>query len=606
VDPQEEPPREPIISRRPKMESVLGISPADILYDMMRQEKVYCRPGMDCHAEFTEGIPKGKRIQISTQDPQAKTLDEWATDARLSVSTLIEHVANATPVTKRKEAGIKEIEDYRGWEAEPIDEPTETPKEETKAVLVCPKCGAPVEIRRGRYGAFYGCTKYPRCKGTLSMKQVANGSGRPEKAIIKKEPGKVQRKPPRRVDGPPRKPPQKPPTINKGPRKRESKPPNWGWVLLLVAAVLLAISNGPTHWVFWIGIALGVFQILRMISASPATPKPMQQPILELTKDKEFGIGLSVPNEAPTRMETLNKRLHSWRFWLVFGSILVSTMGMVGFTEFMYEEALQQSGFGAFVLKSGGLASAAYEQAEQTDKMIDSMERFTNAFGWISPLNWHAYKMYCKAARQNTAAIKLWATSQDPTLAKNIPTSKVVAVTDGDTLLLETGEEIRLAGIDAPEWYETGGPEATQFLRDLVLGKVVEIKRIETGYYGRVIAEISINGRDAGALLCREGLARSLASVQVPSVDGKEGVVTYVESVRELDGGYVLLTGSPVDVFVLPEAVPGLDKLALRGATIEAIGKLKMYRGEPEVIVDNADNIRIISSLAAYETERGS
>jgi hypothetical protein len=577
------------------MESVLGISPADVLYDMMRLEKVYCRKGMDCHAEFTEGIPKGKRFQISTKDPQAKTLDEWATDANISVSALIEQVASATPVTRRKDAGIKEMEDYRGWDTETENESTETPKEEIKAVLVCPKCGAPVEIRHGPWGEFYGCTKYPKCKGTLSMKQVVNGYGQPDKVKgTKKNPVKVAtRKPVRRGDGPPRKPPQKPPTTFGGPHKKEGKP-KWALVFLLGAAALLAISDGPKDWVFWAGITLGVVQILRLLSAPPTSPKPMQGPILELTKDKEFGVGVSVLNEAPTRIDTLNKRLHSWKFWMVLGSILISTMGLVGFTEFMYEEAIQQCGFGAFVLKSGGLAEAAYEQAERTGKMIDSMERFTNAFGWISPLNWHAYKMVIEGSRQNTAAIKLWATSQNPSLAANIPTSKVVAVTDGDTLLLQTGEEIRLAGIDAPEWYETGGPEATQFLRDLVLGKTVEINRIETGYYGRIIAEISIDGRDASALLCREGLARALTPARVPSVDGEEGVVTHVESVRELDGGYVLLTGSPVNIFVLPEAVAGLDKLALRGATIEAIGQLKMYKGEPEVIVSDAGNIRIV------------
>ncbi len=29
----------------------------------------------------------------------------------------------------------------------------------------CPKCGAPMQLRQGRYGQFYGCTKYPDCDG---------------------------------------------------------------------------------------------------------------------------------------------------------------------------------------------------------------------------------------------------------------------------------------------------------------------------------------------------------------------------------------------------------------------------------------------------------
>jgi hypothetical protein len=33
----------------------------------------------------------------------------------------------------------------------------------------CPKCGAKMMLRRGRYGQFYGCSKYPYCKGTRQL-----------------------------------------------------------------------------------------------------------------------------------------------------------------------------------------------------------------------------------------------------------------------------------------------------------------------------------------------------------------------------------------------------------------------------------------------------
>ena len=36
---------------------------------------------------------------------------------------------------------------------------------------VCPKCGAPLVLRQGRYGEFYGCSNYPRCHYTNSGKQ---------------------------------------------------------------------------------------------------------------------------------------------------------------------------------------------------------------------------------------------------------------------------------------------------------------------------------------------------------------------------------------------------------------------------------------------------
>jgi hypothetical protein len=30
----------------------------------------------------------------------------------------------------------------------------------------CPRCGAPMRRRSGRYGQFWGCSRYPRCQGT--------------------------------------------------------------------------------------------------------------------------------------------------------------------------------------------------------------------------------------------------------------------------------------------------------------------------------------------------------------------------------------------------------------------------------------------------------
>ncbi len=29
--------------------------------------------------------------------------------------------------------------------------------------LICPKCGAPLKLKKGKYGSFYGCMNYPRC-----------------------------------------------------------------------------------------------------------------------------------------------------------------------------------------------------------------------------------------------------------------------------------------------------------------------------------------------------------------------------------------------------------------------------------------------------------
>ena len=36
--------------------------------------------------------------------------------------------------------------------------------------MKCPKCGAQMREKNGRYGRFLGCSNYPRCNGTRDLK----------------------------------------------------------------------------------------------------------------------------------------------------------------------------------------------------------------------------------------------------------------------------------------------------------------------------------------------------------------------------------------------------------------------------------------------------
>ena len=38
----------------------------------------------------------------------------------------------------------------------------------------CPECGAPMKIRQGKFGYFWGCTGFPHCDKTLSLQQELN------------------------------------------------------------------------------------------------------------------------------------------------------------------------------------------------------------------------------------------------------------------------------------------------------------------------------------------------------------------------------------------------------------------------------------------------
>ena len=90
----------------------------------------------------------------------------------------------------------------------------------------------------------------------------------------------------------------------------------------------------------------------------------------------------------------------------------------------------------------------------------------------------------------------------------------VESVVDGDTVILSTGERLRYLGLDTPEAFgepECGAEEATEFNRDLVEGRSVELLSgpEEHDRYGRLLAYVFADGVFVNAELVREGMARA-------------------------------------------------------------------------------------------------
>lgn len=107
----------------------------------------------------------------------------------------------------------------------------------------------------------------------------------------------------------------------------------------------------------------------------------------------------------------------------------------------------------------------------------------------------------------------------------------VAGVYDGDTLRLCSGERVRLVGIDAPEtrgsprctpkrrrqlarsrnpaWCDyAAGERAKQSLARFLAQGPVRIERQGRDRYQRTLARVTVNGRDVGAVLVGQGLAR--------------------------------------------------------------------------------------------------
>lgn len=87
---------------------------------------------------------------------------------------------------------------------------------------------------------------------------------------------------------------------------------------------------------------------------------------------------------------------------------------------------------------------------------------------------------------------------------------KVVKVADGDTFTMLVNKEqikIRLHGIDCPEKSQDFGNVAKTFLSDMVAGKLVKVKKMDTDRYGRTIGMVFIEGKNVNEELLRAGLA---------------------------------------------------------------------------------------------------
>lgn len=88
--------------------------------------------------------------------------------------------------------------------------------------------------------------------------------------------------------------------------------------------------------------------------------------------------------------------------------------------------------------------------------------------------------------------------------------ARVIAVMDGDTvLLLRDGNKIkvRLANIDAPESDQAFGKESRQALVDRVMKKQVHVNSQAVDNYGRMIAELSLDGRSVNEEQVQNGMA---------------------------------------------------------------------------------------------------
>ena len=94
-----------------------------------------------------------------------------------------------------------------------------------------------------------------------------------------------------------------------------------------------------------------------------------------------------------------------------------------------------------------------------------------------------------------------------------LPTVTIASCYDGDTCRTTEGEKLRLACIDTPELRGRNADPvpataARDYLRQMVEGKQVQIRRVDNDRYGRTVAEIYLSGTNIQQAMVQKGHAR--------------------------------------------------------------------------------------------------
>ncbi len=237
----------------------------------------------------------------------------------------------------------------------------------------------------------------------------------------------------------------------------------------------------------------------------------------------------------------------------------------------------------------------------------------------------------------------------DDTVPSTKDTTFCTAVIDGDTFRLETGETVRLIGIDAPELSQPGGGESCEYLTRLILNKGITLKK---GYedkdkYNRLLRFVYIGDICINEEMIRQGYAEAryltdsickyYIQLEMEAEIAKAGlwsdnifqprsnlrwedeipVITWSDA-HNYYNQYVIVEGTIVNTFNSGTVCflnfdinyqyftavifasdflgfPFIPEAFYLGKKVYIIGIIREYNGSPEIIVKTPDQIRILN-----------
>jgi micrococcal nuclease len=229
-------------------------------------------------------------------------------------------------------------------------------------------------------------------------------------------------------------------------------------------------------------------------------------------------------------------------------------------------------------------------------------------------------------------------------------TISCTAVIDGDTFRLETGQPVRLIGIDAPELLQPGGEKSREYLAHLILGKNITLERgsEDRDKYNRLLRFVYIGDLCINEEMIRRGYAEArylfsdnhtreyYIQLEIEAETARAGLwsanifqprshvnwdcdlpVIAWEDAHTYYNQYVIVEGTIVSThntgtvcflnfhtnYYFAAVIFACDfsgfsdppEAYYLGRTVYITGIIKEYKGSPEIIVKTPDQIKILT-----------
>ncbi len=131
---------------------------------------------------------------------------------------------------------------------------------------------------------------------------------------------------------------------------------------------------------------------------------------------------------------------------------------------------------------------------------------------------------------------------------RSLPPAGALVALDGDTLQLPDGQRVRLPGVDTPEsgrpWSRAATAFSRRFVADGVAGWELVPADPRRDRYGRLLADVRVDGRSLSAALVEQGLAwvygdqqAGLLGRQGAAIDARRGLYAGLD--RSAPGPFV-------------------------------------------------------------------